>query len=432
MKTFWLIVGLSAGAWLARAENVVLAPRNLTLREAQQLALKQHPRISVARLLALAAQEQTRQVRSALLPTVMLEATAAGVADAENTRIVAGEINNPRIFDREADGVSISQLITDFGRTWELTKSARLNARSQEMNVEATQAAVLLEVNNAYFSSLSSQSVLKVAQQTLDARRLVFQQTQALTTNKLKSELDLSFAAVDLDQAGIMVAKARSDLLASFAVLSDVLGEPKPEEFVLADAPLPPLVTNDYSALLFEALQHRPDLAQLRYQRDSAHEFARAQRKLNYPTVSAVGVAGVVPIGDSQLNGNDEGAGINLSLPLYTGGLNAGKRHEAELRARAADESVRDEEDTIARDVQITILNLEYSYERVTLTEQLFRNANEALELAQARFKVGATSIIELSQAELNQTSAQISEASARYDYQIQRSALDFQLGRLR
>jgi outer membrane protein len=60
------------------------------------------------------------------------------------------------------------------------------------------------------------------------------------------------------------------------------------------------------------------------------------------------------------------------------------------------------------------------------------QNANEALELAQARFKGGISSIIELSQAELNATSAQIAEADARFDYQIRHSALDFELGRLR
>jgi outer membrane protein len=68
----------------------------------------------------------------------------------------------------------------------------------------------------------------------------------------------------------------------------------------------------------------------------------------------------------------------------------------------------------------------------VALTQQLLQNANEALELAQARFKGRLSSIIELSQAELNQTSAQIGEADARYDFQIQHAALDFQLGRLR
>jgi outer membrane protein len=65
------------------------------------------------------------------------------------------------------------------------------------------------------------------------------------------------------------------------------------------------------------------------------------------------------------------------------------------------------------------------------LTEELLRNASQALELSQSRFNLGSSSIIELSQAELNKTSAEIDAADARYTYQIQRSALDFQLGLL-
>ena len=82
--------------------------------------------------------------------------------------------------------------------------------------------------------------------------------------------------------------------------------------------------------------------------------------------------------------------------------------------------------------MQVAILNLDYAHQRLELTEELLRNAREALELSRAQFNVGTSSIIELSQAELNATSAQIAEADARFDYQMRHSALDFELGRLR
>ena len=119
-------------------------------------------------------------------------------------------------------------------------------------------------------------------------------------------------------------------------------------------------------------------------------------------------------------------------MPIFTGGLYTARRREAEFQAKAADETLRDEENNIIRDVQVTKFNLEYAHDRLALTRQLLQNASRALELAQARFKGGLSSIIELSQAELNQTSAQLAETDARYDYQIRHSALDFQLGRLR
>ena len=98
----------------------------LTLAQARDLALKQHPRISVATLTALASREATKEVRSSMLPSVFGVATAAGNTDPGNTRILAGGLSNPHVYDREAQGVTVSQLITDFGKSWDLTKSARL------------------------------------------------------------------------------------------------------------------------------------------------------------------------------------------------------------------------------------------------------------------------------------------------------------------
>jgi outer membrane protein len=406
--------------------------RLLTLQEAEQIAIAQHPRISVANLTALASRQATKEVQSAFLPNIYASGTAVGTTDPNNTRIGAGALNNPLIYDRESEGATITQLITDFGRTWDLTQSAKLRTRAEEMNLEATREQILLEVQNAYFSTLAAQTVLEVANETVTNRQLILQQIQTLATNKLKSELDVSFASVDLDQAAILAAKATNDLKASYAVLSTLLAERQPDHFTLVDEPMPLNITNDVSALILTALEQRPDLARLRYQRDSAKEFARAQAKLIYPTVNAIGTAGDIPTGNSHLPSDYAAAGVNLNIPIYTGGLYTARRREAELQAKAADEMLRDEENNIIRDVQITKLNLEYAFDRLALTRQLLQNASDALVLAQARFHSGISSIIELSQAELNKTSAQIAEATARYDFQIQHSALDFQLGRLR
>lgn len=428
-RTGFLTLALALAVCGAAADPT---PRHLTLREAQEIALKQHPRISVANLAALAARQAVKEARSAYLPNVFASATAVDNTDPNNTRIAAGGLNNPLIYEREAEGVTVSQLITDFGRTTELTRSAKLHTRAQEMNVQATREQILLEVNHAYFSSLAAQSILAVAQETVKSRKLVLEQTGALATNKLRSDLDVRFASVDYDQATILLAKARSDLKASFAILSTLLADREPETFLLSDEPMPANITNGMSALILEALGQRPDLAQLRYQRDAAAEFARAEGKLLYPSLNAMGAAGVIPTGNSHLGPDYAAAGINLNMPIYTGGLYTARKHEAEDQAKLAEEILRDEEDNVIRDVQVTQLNLEYAFERVGLTGELLRNASIALELARARFQNGLSSIIELSQAELNQTSAQIDEANARYGYQIQHSALDFQLGRLR
>ena len=407
------------------------APRRLTLREAEDMALAQHPRISVANLKALAAREAQVEARSAFFPTIMANATAVGVADTNNTRISAGYLNNPNVYERNGEGVSISQLITDFGRTSELTRSAKFQAQAEEMNREATQEEVLLEVNNAFFAALQAQAVLTAARQTEAQRTVVLQQIQLLATNKTRSELDVSFASVDLDQARLLVARAQNDLQSAFADLSMALGEREPASFDLAEEQLPGRDTNSVSDLIAQALTARPDLARARYQRDAAKEFAQAQKKLSYPTLSAVAAGGLTPVGDSRLGDNYAAAGLNLSFPLFTGGLYTARKREAEYLASAADQTVRDQEDTIARDTQVAKLNADYAYARLALTASLLQNANKALELAQARFNLQLGSIVELDQAELNQTSAKIEDAGARYNFQIQRAALNFATGAL-
>jgi len=418
---------------LAAPGRAADAPRHLTLREAEDIALAQHPRLSVASLLALAAQQSVKESRAAFFPNIYASATAVGVADTNNTRVAAGYLNNPNVFERQAEGLTIEQLITDFGRTSELTKTAKLRSKAEEMNREATREEILLEVNASYFGVLRAQAILAAARQTENERGVVLSQTQALAnTAKTKSELDVSFASVDLDQARLLVAKADNDLQSAFANLSTVLGERMPESFLLAEEPMPELVTNSAPDLIIEALANRPDLARIRYQRDAAKEFALSEKKLSYPTLSAVATGGLTPVGDSRLGDNYAAAGVNLNFPLFTGGLYQARRREAELRADAADQTVRDQEDRIARDTQISKLNLDYAFGLLAQTARLLQNANRALELAQTRYRNSLSSIVELSQAELNQTNAQIEEASARYGFHLQRAALDFQLGRLR
>ena len=74
-------------------------------------------------------------------------------------------------------------------------------------------------------------------------------------------------------------------------------------------------------------------------------------------------------------------------------------------------------------------LNANNALERWHISEQLLAQARLAFDLAQARYKGGLSSIVELSQAQLNVTAAEIEQASAKYEYQIQRAVLDYQVG---
>jgi outer membrane protein len=429
MKSNHFTLALLAVVALMPSPALAQANQMLTLHQAEQIALQNHPQILAAVSIAAASEAQVTQARSAYYPTVYGSATGAY---AENdSRIGAGALNNPVIYDRFAEGITASQLVTDFGRTHELVKSSKLRAQAQEENIVTTRADVLLQVDQSYFAVLKAQAVLAVAQETVKARQLVSDQVTELEKNKIKSGLDVSFANVDLAQAQLLLIQAQNDLEASFAELSYALGYSDQRTFVLSEESLS---TNPPAALpdtIQQALRDRPELIGQRLDANAAHSYATAERDLWMPTISAIGTAGLIPFRQDTLSSRYAAAGFNVNIPLFNGHLFGALHTEAKEQANAQDEYLRGLQNRIVRDVRNAWLNANSGFQRLSVTQQLLAQANMALDLAQSRYKLGLSSIVELSQAQLNQTQAEIAQASAKYDYEAQISALNYQMGAL-
>jgi outer membrane protein len=404
--------------------------QRLSLKEAEERAVQNHPQIRAGQYQALAAGETVRQIKSAYFPTLLGSFTGAQALD--GTRIAAGGLNNPTILDRFAYGVSGSQMLTDFGRTSDLTASATLRADSQQQDVTARRAGVLLQVDRTYFDALRAQAILRVAEQTVAARQLVVDQVTVLASTGLKSALDLSFTKVNLAEAQLLLLQAQNGMQASYASLSAALGAPQTARYQLTDEPLPEALPADSAPLIAQALRDRPDVARERFAQQSQTKLAEAERALWFPTISLVGAAGLTPFHQVGLTNQYSAIGVNVSVPVANGNLYSARRAEASFRASAAQQTLQDLENLVARDVQIAWLDAQTAFQRLDLTNQLLAQASDALDLAQQRYNLGLSSIVELTQAQLNQTSAQIEQATARYEYQARSAALRFQTGALK
>jgi len=150
------------------------------------------------------------------------------------------------------------------------------------------------------------------------------------------------------------------------------------------------------------------------------------------PTIGVAASAGFVPAADVQVRGRYGAAAVNVNIPILNGHLYRARRTEAELRAKAAAQNVNDFANRVIQDVRVAYLNASKSFERLSLTAQLLDQARLALDLAQRRYDLGLGSIVELSQAQLNVTAAEIAGSSAQFEYQIQRANVAFQIGALR
>lgn len=402
----------------------------LTREQAEQLALKNNPRISVAALLALAQKQVVRETRSALLPA--LNGTVTGVDAEEGSRMSAGSLVASRLLYHVGAGLDLSQLITDFGHTHNLVASSKLQAKASEQNAQATREDIVLAADLAFYNTLAAQATLEVAESTVKARQAVGDQVDALTANNLKSTLDQSFAQVNVSQAKLLDLDSQNQLDAAMANLNEVLGAASDRNYHLVDdASLPPPAAASVEGVITLALQQRPDLLALKLNHEADVRFSRAQREQLLPTVSGLGVAGVSPVGSSTYFTQKwyGAAGVNVNVPIFNGFKFHAQATEADLHAQASDEQSRVLMDRIVRDVRTAWLTANSAQQRMSVTAELVKEADTALDLADTRYRLGLSSIVELSQAQLQQTQAQIADANARFEYEADLAALRFQSG---
>lgn len=428
----WLAF-IAAGALFSTAAFAQTV-QTLTLEQAEQLALQNHPQIQVATAEASVAEAQTRQLRAVYYPTAAGNITGAEAND--SNRIGAGVLNDPRIFDKFAQGIQVNQLVTDFGHTYQIVKSANLHARAQEENVVTARAEVLLQVDRAYYSVLRAQALLHVAQQTVSERQVVSNQVTEMAANLLKSQLDVTFANVDLAQAQLLLIQAQNSLQSSYAELTTALGFADQRPYQLTEPGPPAGPPTDLASLIQQAIMNRPELISLRFEANAAQTFVTAERDLWFPSVTAVGAAGFIPfranVATTGLDAQYAAAGFNINIPIFNGHQFGALRNEATGRSLAQQQMLRNELNEIVRDVNQAWDDANSGYQRLSEVQQLVNQATLALNLATARYQLGLSSIVELTQAQLNLTQAQIEQVDSTYDYQTELAVLTYSTGNLR
>jgi outer membrane protein len=422
-----------AGAAPANPDNDAAPPAtlpSLTLAQAEQMAIHNNPRVTVGKLMALAQHEITLEARSAELPTANAAATAVEAEEA--SRISAGSLTASRLLEHVGGGANFTQLIYDFGHTHNLVLSRKLEEKASNASALATTEEIILATDQAFYDALTAQAELNVARQTVNARQATENQVGEMTRNKLKSTLDLSFADVDLSQGQLLQLDAQNNTDAAMAVLDAVLGLDHSVQYApIEDTTQPSPPPTAAELLIQTALQQRPDLQSLTYDTQSAQKFARAQWDQLLPSISAAGTAGIIPVhpGTYYITNWWGGIGGNISIPIFNGFLYVSEAKEARYRAQAASENSRDLRDRIVRDVRTAWLQANMGWQRMVVTAQLVKEANLAMDLASTRYKLGLSSIVELSQAQLQQTSAQIQDTSARYQYRLSLATLNYEIG---
>ena len=236
--------------------------------------------------------------------------------------------------------------------------------------------------------------------------------------------------------AKLMLLRAQDRLETAYATLAEALGSDQAVDYKLVPEAMPPTPPANPKDLIAEAFKNRPEVAGARLQIEAAKKFVYAERDLKRPSVNLTAVGGALPYinpgnANPDISEGYESVAVNVQVPIFNGRLFTARERAAQYQLQATNQQLRQMQDRISRDVRSAWEHAKTSYEAIAPTQQLLAQANMALDLAQGRYNLGLTSIVELTQAQLGQTQAQVQNLTAQYDYQDAYAALQYTLGLL-
>ena len=402
----------------------------LTLTEAQEIALRNHPLIRGAASNVEAAEQAVLIARAPLYPQVSLSAVQTVASSGSRIAAISG-LTDPTVIERGSAGVAVSQLLSDFGKTESEEAASRSEAEATISQGRLTAAQIVLNVSQAYYAALDTAGLAEVARETLSQRQVLLDQVSALARAKLKSSLDVSIAGGDRDEARQFLNDATSQHENALASLSEALGDADFHPYILQPPTAIPQVIGNLQQYLDAAVTANPALRASTAQSEAARLHARAAHKAFYPEIDALAYAGGTPESGAgtKLDSTYAVGGVVLRVPLYTGGALTAEARRADAQATAAGYQLEEQRNRLRRDVHAAFDDVRATYDNIAVTRSILDNAERTLRLTRASYQIGASSIVDLSEAQLRRTQAAIANTDANYRYLLQRAALDFLLG---
>jgi outer membrane protein len=424
---------LMAGAALpARATD---AP-SLTLAEAEAAALRHQPTLRQAQGQTEAAEGRVEQARAGYLPQVALagtyERTTANVSQRPGIVPINAmvPVYSSKTYNYYTFAANASQLIYDFGQTnhrWDAAAANRDAARASETS---TTAQVLLTLRRIYFQARAQRDLVDVAAETVSNQEKHLMQIQEFVRAGIRPEIDLAQTRTALANAKVQLVGAENNDAVSLAQLNQAMGVPSDARYTLADSELPPVPGEEApsAALVDAALRARPELAALEHQRQAQDLTVRSLRGGFGPSLAATASATEVGTAIDHLMTNWF-LGVTVNWSILQGGFTRGQVREA----RGTLTSLAAQEDAFRLQVRVEVeqsrLGVVAAKSSISAAEEALQSARDQLRLAEARYKNGLGSAIELGDAQVAYSSARAQEVQARYGLATARAQLITAMG---
>jgi outer membrane protein TolC len=334
-----------------------------------------------------------------------------------------------QLFNFNSTNFTLNQLLFDFGRTLDSIRSAIAIVEASTADLETTRQAVILNTKQAYYSVLSAQRLLQVAEETVQQNQKHLELAQARFDVGLAPRFDVTQAQVQVSNAVLNLVTARNNVALGYETLRTAVGETGPFNVTLVDVLERQVVSFDEATALARAYANRPEVVSLQAQQRAQAEQVSALQKQYLPSIT----------GTAQYNWTGREYplqqgwlwGVSLTVPLFDDIQTVAQVGEAQATLRnlqAQEENLRLQ---VALEVHQNLLNLHQAEESIRVSEQTLVQARENLDLAEGRYAAGVGNIIEVTDAQVSLTSARANNIQALYAYKTTLAQLEKAVGQL-
>jgi TolC family type I secretion outer membrane protein len=397
----------------------------LTLSDAIDLALRQHPTLRSGQEARNAAAARVPQAQSAYYPRLDV------VGSGGSSKVFSSTQGRSFQSDSTSAVVQGRQLLSDFGKTGALVDETRANVRVADAELERLREVVVLNVRQSYYTVLQNRRLVWVAEASLARAELNLRSARGFFEVGTKPKSDVTKAEVEVANARVALIRARNAVRLAETSLANALGLEATAAFEVEDILGYEPTTVDAGTLLAEALANRPELAQARARLEAARAQLAGARAGYWPDLTLNGSYGASS-GDALVGvdgfalpafGETWSIAATLSWNLFQGFFTTNRIRETTALVEVA----RANFETFELQVR---LEVEQAYIALAATEKAVESARENLRLAQGRYDAGVGTILDLTEAQLALTNAEADQIRALTDHKLALAAVDRAVGR--
>jgi outer membrane protein TolC len=328
-----------------------------------------------------------------------------------------------REFSFYSGGVSLSQVLFDFGQNLALIHRQQALEDSVAADAVTQRDAVVFDVSQAYFALLAAYRLRDVADETVRQNHQHLDVAQGRYDVGFAPRFDVTAAQVQLANAELSQVTARNNVTLGRETLRHAVGLSGPLDFDIVDVLDAPRAKVDDETAVQTAYDNRPELKSNAAQQRAATKQIAALQKDYLPKVG--GTATYTKSGREEPSDESWNVGAQVSLSIFNGGLTTAQIGEARANLAVLEANYESIRQNVVLEVRQALANVEQGVESIRVAEKGSRQARENLELAEGRYSTGAGSIIELTDAQTSLASADANRVQALVNYRIAVATLE-------